>query len=223
MTTVAVIGAGPLGLASVKNFSEAGFDVTGFEARDHLGGLWKYSTDSSLSCQETTIFNSSRFRSAFTDFPFSDDVDDFPTWQQLYKYVNAYADHFDIRKKVQLNSRVEHIDREGDKWVIRVKSKDGKVRTERFDKVAIANGYFTAPKQPKLQDVDKFEGKQLHAINFHHPEQYAGKNVLLIGLHATSADVTTMLHGHAKKVYLSHRNGLYIVSVLRSSQSTKIC
>jgi dimethylaniline monooxygenase (N-oxide forming) len=210
--TVAVIGAGPLGLASIKNFTEEGFDVTGFEARSYLGGLWRYNTDETLSVQETTIFNSSRYRSAFTDFSFGPEVDDFPTWQQFGDYINQYADHFDIRRKVKTDSRVENIERVGKKWKLTIKSKDGSTRTETFDKVAIANGYFTSPRIPKLEGIEKFEGRALHSINFHHPEKFDGKNVLLVGLHATSVDVTTMLHGHAKQVYLSHRNGLLMVS-----------
>ena len=209
---VAVIGGGPLGLASVKNFTEEGFDVTGFDQRDHLGGLWKYSTDDSLSCQNTTTFNSSRYRSAFTDFPFDDSVGDYPTWQDFYKYLNDYADHFDIRKKYKLNSRIEDISREGGKWRITIKDvKTGSIRTEAFDKVAVANGYFTKPKIPHLQGIEKFEGPKIHSLNFHHPERYQGQNVLIIGLHATTADVSMMLYGHAKNLHLSHRNGLYMV------------
>jgi dimethylaniline monooxygenase (N-oxide forming) len=211
--TVAVIGAGPLGLSTIKNLTEDGFEVTGFEGRSYLGGVWKYSTDEHISVQTSTVFNSSKYRSAFTDYPFGDDVDDFPTWQQFGQYINDYADHFDVRKKVQINSYVESITREGKQWVLTIQPKDGPNRTEKFDKVVIANGYFTSPVVPKLEGIEKFTGRTLHAINFHHPEQYAGKNVLLIGLHATTQDVVKMLAGHAKQLYLSHRHGLLMVRI----------
>jgi dimethylaniline monooxygenase (N-oxide forming) len=95
---------------------------------------------------------------------------------------------------------------------LKVEQKDGFQLMEKFDKVIIANGYFTAPKIPKFEGIEKFEGRALHAINFHHPEQYSGENVLLVGLHATTQDVVKMLVGHAKEVYLSHRNGILLVS-----------
>ena len=79
-TKVAVVGAGPLGLMAIKVLKEDGFDVTCYEARDYIGGIWKYSEDEYTSVQESTSFNSSRFRSAISDFPFADDVSDYPTW-----------------------------------------------------------------------------------------------------------------------------------------------
>ena len=55
---MAVVGAGPLGLMTLKELQEQAFsDVTGFEARAHLGGLWKDTIDSGLSVQGNTVFS----------------------------------------------------------------------------------------------------------------------------------------------------------------------
>jgi dimethylaniline monooxygenase (N-oxide forming) / hypotaurine monooxygenase len=40
---VAVIGAGPAGLAAMKCLQEEGFLVTAFERRSDVGGLWRFS------------------------------------------------------------------------------------------------------------------------------------------------------------------------------------
>ena len=37
---IAIVGAGPSGLAAAKHALEAGFDVVVFEASDALGGQW---------------------------------------------------------------------------------------------------------------------------------------------------------------------------------------
>jgi dimethylaniline monooxygenase (N-oxide forming) / hypotaurine monooxygenase len=213
-TTVAVIGGGPLGLMALKNMSEDGFDVTCFEARPYIGGVWQYSKDSGLSVQEMTRFNSSRFRSAISDFPFPDDTDDFPTWQQLNKYINDYADHFQLKPYIKLNSPVVGLSRREGKWGVEYISKelDG-AQIDWFDKVVIAIGTFVQPKKVVLDGIEKFEGRQMHAIDFHRAEEFRNKNVLLIGLHATSQDVTTVLKDNgAKKVYISHKNGVLMVS-----------
>ena len=42
MTRVAVVGAGPSGLACIKSCKEYGLDVVCFERSDYLGGLWYY-------------------------------------------------------------------------------------------------------------------------------------------------------------------------------------
>lgn len=214
---VAVIGAGPCGLMALKNLKEEGFDVTVFEARDWIGGIWQYSTDSALSVAESTIFNSSRFRSSISDYPFDDDVDDFPTWQQMHRYLKGYCDQFDLHRHIQLGTRVTNLSRDKGRWVVDVASKDGPVRHEKFDKVIVAIGTFVKPKTPKILGIEKFEGPALHAVEFNTPSKYDGQNVLLVGLHATAQDVAKTLEGHAKKLYLAHKNGLILVRVTDES------
>jgi dimethylaniline monooxygenase (N-oxide forming) len=210
---VAVIGAGPLGLLSLKNLREDGFDVTAFEARPFIGGIWRYSDDERLSVAESTIFNSSKYRSAFTDFPLPEETDDYPTWQQLNSYLESYCDHFDLRRHIRLSSPVTNLSREGDQWVLDISPPGGAAPLrEHFDKVIVAVGSFVSPKQPKLPGIEQLAGPHVHAMNFHQPEQYKGKNVLLVGLHASAQDVANALSGHAAKLYVSHRNGVRFVS-----------
>jgi hypothetical protein len=38
-------GIGVAGLTALKNLLEQGFDVTGFEKNDYVGGLWQYNED----------------------------------------------------------------------------------------------------------------------------------------------------------------------------------
>jgi dimethylaniline monooxygenase (N-oxide forming) len=175
-----------------------------------MSRLWNYSEDESLSVASTTIFNSSKYRSAISDYPFPGDTDDFPTWRQMLEYLQGYADNFQLGPHIQLNTRVTHISREGDAWAVELLTKDG-TRCEYFDKVAVANGTFTAPKTPKLPGIEQFSGRALHAINFHRPETFKDQRVLLIGLHASAQDVAMNLSGHAAQVYASHRNGIVLV------------
>lgn len=220
---VAVIGAGPTGLMAVKNLIEDGFEVTGYDSRPYVGGLWRYSTDSSISATEGTVFNSSIYRSAISDFPFPKDTGDFPTAGQLHRYLESYCDHFDLRRHINLSTRVNGVSRCGQEWVLEVEklSESGKpsTRFDRFDKILIATGSFTRPKYPVIEGIDLFEGPKVHAINFHNKSQYEGKNVLLVGMHATTQDVTATLHGHASKVYISHRNGLVMVNISSNNLS----
>lgn len=223
--SVAVIGAGPLGLMALKNFREDGFDVTCYEARPHIGGLWKYSTDMGLSVCENTIFNTSKYRSAISDFPFPDHFDDFPTWQQVHSYLESYCDHFHLREYIHLNSRVSRLDRERKQWILEIDSPGSASRRDRFDKVFVATGSFVAPKLPNIPGIEVFEGSHKHAVNFHKSSDYKDKRVLLVGLHATAQDVAKTLAGHASKLYISYRSGVVPVSIenlQRYSSLTKI-
>ena len=89
------ITAGPFGLSAVKNLRDVGFDVTLFEQRDTIGGVWAFSEDPGiLTTLPTTVSNVSKYRvsaeleiistvttdvsgadwsqSCFTDFPAPD-------------------------------------------------------------------------------------------------------------------------------------------------------
>lgn len=209
---VAVIGGGALGLMALKNFLEDGFDATLYEGRAWVGGLWKYSDDEWLSTAENTKFNSSKFRTAIPDFPMPKHVDDFPTASQLYEYLNAYCQHFDLWPHVKLSSRVRSVKRSGDKWALEVTPNDAPSYTAHYDKVAFSCGAFTSPRQPTLDGIGRFKGRALHAINFHNPSQFKGQNVLVVGAHASAQDVVAQLSEHASHAYLSHRSGVLFVS-----------
>ncbi|KAF2484207.1 flavin-containing monooxygenase-like protein [Neohortaea acidophila] len=216
---VAVIGGGVVGLMALKNFREDGFDATLYEGRAWVGGLWKYSDDEWLSTAENTKFNSSKFRTAIPDFPFSKHVDDFPTASQLYEYLNAYCQHFDLWPHVKLSSRVTSVKRSGERWALEVTPNDAPSYTAHYDKVAFACGSFTSPRQPTLDGIDQFKGRALHAVNFHNPSQFEGQNVLVVGAHASAQDVVAQLSEHASHVYLSHRSGVLLLSRYSSDGS----
>lgn len=67
---------------------------------------------------------------------------------------------------------------------------------------------------PKIPGIEKFAGKTMHAIHFNrHQDEFKGKRVLLIGLHASTQDVVLALKNHgAAQVYATHRNGVSLVS-----------
>ncbi|USW57928.1 Putative flavin monooxygenase, FAD/NAD(P)-binding domain superfamily [Septoria linicola] len=103
---VAVIGAGPLGLIALKTFLEDRFEAVLFERRESIGGLWKYSEDDFISVADNTEFNSSKFRSALSDFPMPDDMNDFPTAKQLYKYFHDYTTCKNLWPHIRLGHEV---------------------------------------------------------------------------------------------------------------------
>ncbi|RDI76751.1 hypothetical protein Vi05172_g13274 [Venturia inaequalis] len=105
--------------------------------------------------------NSSIYRSAARDFPFSEGTDGFPTSGQMYRYLESYCDNSGIRKHIQLNTRVHGIKRDRNEWVVDVETSSesrSTMRSERFDKVMVVTGSFSKPKYPKIEDLDLFEG-----------------------------------------------------------------
>jgi dimethylaniline monooxygenase (N-oxide forming) len=210
--TVAVIGAGPLGLAATKELKAEGFDVTTFDRQPYIGGIWKHTAEPRISVNPNTIFNTSRPKACFTDFPFEDTVSDFPTGDQMLQYLERYADHFHLRQHIKLNTAVQDVSRVAGRWQVTLETPGKKQYHQQFDKVMYCSGSFTTPKRPRIPGIEKFEGDVQHSVTFSPTEYYRGKNVLLIGAHATAVDVASSLSGIASQVYMSHKHGFYAIT-----------
>src|ERR687893_3070734 len=92
---VAVIGAGPGGLAAAKHALEAGFDTTVFEASDDLGGQW-HTTAAHSGVWPGMRTNTSRAMTAFSDFPAPPDHPLHPLASQVHAYLRDYAARFGV-------------------------------------------------------------------------------------------------------------------------------
>ena len=70
---MAIIGAGASGMTAVKACLEQGLKPTVFEKTNYSGGLWRFQPkldeNGIASVMKSTIINSSKEMSAFSDFP----------------------------------------------------------------------------------------------------------------------------------------------------------
>ena len=64
----AVIGAGPMGLASARNLDRYGIDFVGFELHDDVGGLWDIDNPHSTVYESAHLISSKRM-TEFAEFP----------------------------------------------------------------------------------------------------------------------------------------------------------
>src|ERR1700749_2891296 len=103
---VAIVGAGPGGLAAAKYAIEAGFDVTVFEASDDLGGQWQ-TTAAHSGVWPGMHTNTSRAMTAFSDFPAPASHPLPPAAEQIHAYLRSYAAHFGVTERIRFGARVE--------------------------------------------------------------------------------------------------------------------
>lgn len=75
------------------------------------------------------------------------------------------------------------------------------------------------PSWPVLKAREQFKGDVLHAFSFKEPAKYEGKTVVVVGFNATAADSIEYLRkARAKKIYVSHRRSVVVVSVFGSQE-----
>ena len=203
----AVIGAGPAGLAGVRNLAKAGIGVVGFEAHTGVGGLWDIENPHSTMYKSAHLI-SSRTTTAYAEFPMREDVADYPSHRDMRVYFDDFADRFGLRPHYRFGTRVDRVEPDGEHWSVTSTGPEGE-RTETFRGVVIANGTLSEPSIPTFEG--EFAGELLHTSAYKDPEVFKGKRVLIIGAGNSGCDIAVDAVHQAASVDLSVRSGYYFI------------
>jgi cation diffusion facilitator CzcD-associated flavoprotein CzcO len=123
VTEVAVIGAGPAGLAVARYLASEGFAPVLFERGSTIGGQW--SGDRTRSGVWPSMrTNTSRILTAFSDLPHPNRSPTYPTNQAIRDYLHEYAERFSLMSRLQLSTPVLSLERaaDGRHWLVRTSS-----------------------------------------------------------------------------------------------------
>lgn len=181
---MAVIGAGAAGLCAAKHLLGRGLQVTLYEIGSKVGGLWVYENDSGLSPAYRSLhLNSENLVTAYSDFPFPKGSPYYLNHWQVQRYLEDYTDHFDLRRHIRLNAKVQSVARSQDGW--RVRLANG--AEEQFDAVVVATGHQGVPSHPPF--AKDFTGEYLHSQTYRVPEPFRDKRVLVVGMGNSAVDI----------------------------------
>ena len=140
----------------------------------------------------------------------SQDARRYPAHGEVLRYLEAFAEHFDLRQHVRLCTRVKAAVPQaagfgaGDAasaWQVTTEPSSGATGqrgdgraaaqpsggTETYDAVMVCNGHYAVPRLPPMEGVDVFPGRCEHSHSYRRPEGYAGQRVVIIGAHASGA------------------------------------
>ncbi|THU81419.1 FAD/NAD(P)-binding domain-containing protein [Dendrothele bispora CBS 962.96] len=213
-----VIGAGPAGLATLRNLVQLGrFDrVELVERRDSIGGVWYIDDPDFVFAEEK---QRPRWPSpaypglvgdvlpeflSFSGHPFprpsTSPEEPFPSLSETQEYLQAFAKPFVDNGSIRLNmevSRVEELPNEAG-W--RVVMKDwndglGEEREERWDAVAVCIGCHDNASWPDIDGLDalRHKGLALHAKSWRGAEGFEKKRVLVVEGQNSTLDMATPL------------------------------
>ncbi|XP_069378426.1 flavin-containing monooxygenase 5-like isoform X1 [Paralichthys olivaceus] len=218
---VAVIGAGPSGLTSMKACLDEGMVPTCFESSDDMGGLWKFkaiSEPNRASIYRSLTINISKEMMCYSDFPIPADYPNYMHHAKILKYFRMYADHFKLLQHIQFQTLVKSVRQRPDfsrtgQWEVVTENRDGQEERHVFDAVICCAGHYTYPNMP-LKDfpgIETFEGKYFHSWDYKGPEDMYGKRVVVIGIGNSGGDIATEGSRVAEEMYLSTRRGAWVI------------
>lgn len=225
---VAIIGAGPCGLAQLEAFEAARRDgvpvpeVVCFETQPDLGGLWRYTWETGTDAYGDPV-HGSMYHHLWSNGPkeclefanysfeehFGHPVPSFPPRAALLSYLAGRAEKSGVRRHIQFNSPVRRVSAGPDGgFAVTVESRaEGVVRTEQFDHVVVATGHFSTPHKPEYPGFDTFPGRIMHSHDFRDARELAGKDVLVLGSSYSAEDIAlqTKKYG-AQSVTICYRH-----------------
>lgn len=218
---VAIIGAGPSGLAQLRAFESArqkGADipeVVCFDKQGDWGGLWNYTwrtgTDEFGEPVHGSMYrylwsNGPKECLEFADYTFDEHfghpIASYPPREVLWDYIKGRVEKSDVRKYVRFRTTVRDVTYSDDTEKFTITSHDlvsNRTHTEQFDHVVVATGHFSTPNVPYFDGFDKFLGRILHAHDFRDAQEFTGKDILIVGSSYSAEDIGSQCHKYGAK------------------------
>jgi dimethylaniline monooxygenase (N-oxide forming) len=206
---VCVIGAGSSGIAASKQLHDAGIPFDCFEKASEVGGLWNFGHDAGHNAAYKSLhINTSKQIMEFSDYPMPENYPDYPSHYEIAAYFADYIEHVGFGDHIHLNTAVEHAERgEDGVWTIRLAG--GEIR--RYDALFVANGHHWDPRWPEPPFPGSFNGRQMHSHDYVDQTEFAGKNVVVLGMGNSAMDIAVETSTVARNVYLAARTGVHII------------
>ena len=165
---VAIIGAGPSGMAAAEALQRMEIDFHIFEKSESIGGIWDISRPIT-PIYDTTHFISSRQVSGFEGFPMPLNYPDYPSHRLILRYLKDYFQTIGVGQRISLGCEVVKVLRHKNKWLI--KEKSGAERL--FSSVIVATGHHWIPNYSTIPG--EFHGLKFHSMEYFSPKYFVGK------------------------------------------------
>ncbi|MCR8548936.1 NAD(P)/FAD-dependent oxidoreductase [Salipiger sp. P9] len=208
---VAIIGAGPSGLAQLRAFQSAAAqgaeipEVVCFEKQSNWGGLWNYTWRTGVDENGEPVHcsmyrylwsNGPKEGLEFADYSFEEhfgkQIASYPPRAVLFDYIEGRVIKADVRKWIRFSSVIRWVEYDAASGMFDVTVHDmteDRVYKERFDYVICASGHFSSPNVPEYPGFDQFNGRIVHAHDFRDAREFEGKDVLVMGSSYSAEDI----------------------------------
>ncbi len=178
---IAIIGAGPAGLAAGHELLAHGFtNFTIYEATDAVGGTWHIHTYPGLACDVWAHSYTFSYR------PNPDWTASFVEQPEIESYLQRCAREFGLEPHIRLNTPIAKALYRGD-GVWKLESVSGE--TFEHDVVINAMGNQHTPLYPEVPGMDGFAGDSFHGTRWNHDVELRGKRVAIVGSAASAVQI----------------------------------
>ncbi|MFF8099739.1 flavin-containing monooxygenase [Streptomyces sp. NPDC016640] len=198
---VYVIGGGPGGLSVARALRARGIRAVVLERSDRVGDSWRRHYD-------RLRLHTTRRLSALPGLPMPRRFGRWPARDDVVRYLEKYAEHH--RLEIVTGVEVSRVERapDGTGWLLHATG--GRELTGAA--VVVATGHNHTPRVPDWPGRDTYTGEFLHASAYRDAKPFAGRDVLVVGVGNTGAEIAVdLVEGGASRVRLAVRTPPHIV------------
>lgn len=199
---VAIVGGGLGGLYAIHRLRGMGLKVRAYEAGSGVGGTWFWNRYPGARCDVESLEYS---------YSFSDELQQEWKWPERYgnqpeilQYINHVADRFDLRRDVQLNTRIVSalFDQKTGLWTLRT-DKGEEIRARYC---VMAAGNLSTPRVPDFKGIGQFMGKWYHSGLWPHDGvDFTGLRVGVVGTGSSGVQMIPLIARQAKHLHVFQR------------------
>ena len=199
---VAIVGGGLAGLYAIHRLRKVGLKVRAYEAGSGVGGTWFWNRYPGARCDVESLEYSYSFDEQLQqDWKWPER---YGTQPEILKYINHVADRFDLRRDVQLNTRITSavFDSKANAWVI--KTDGGEEIQARY--CVMAAGNLSTPRVPDFKGLKDFKGKWYHSGLWpHEGVDFRGLRVGVIGTGSSGVQMIPLIAQQARHLTVFQR------------------
>src|SRR6059036_1225063 len=203
-----VIGAGLAGLYMLHRLRGLGLSARVYEAGEGIGGTWYWNRYPGARCDVESMDYS---------YSFWDELQQEWRWTERYAsqpeiltYINHVADRFDLRRDIQLSTRVTAaaFDEATGRW---------RLATDRGDRIdarfcIMATGCLSDAQLPAIAGRETFAGRWYHTGKWpHEGVDFTGQRVGVIGTGSSAIQSVPIIATQAAHLFVFQRTPNYSV------------
>ena len=205
---------------------EAFRNVTVFEQRATVGGMWNYTAPGSAPLgirgsrcgdefagpvYDELESNIPKSLMQHSQLSFPDDEQLLPSHTSVLQYLTDYA--ADLRHLIAFQTQVVDVSAtDNSKWSLTTRDlRSRKTTTDVYDAVVVANGHFEVPDVPEIDGLAAWKEQHpesvLHSLTYRNAAPFKDKKTIVVGTGASGSEIATHLQRVCKQpVIISKRN-----------------
>jgi cation diffusion facilitator CzcD-associated flavoprotein CzcO len=214
---VVVVGAGLAGLYQMHRLRGLGLSYRVFEAGSGIGGTWYWNRYPGARCDVESLEYS---------YSFSEELEQewewterYPAQPEILRYIEHVADRFDLRRDVELDTRVTSAVWDGERW--QVITDRGETVSARF--CIFATGCLSRPKDLEIAGLDSFEGPVYSTARWpHEGVDFTGRRVAVIGTGSSGVQSIPVIAAQAAALTVFQRTANYVLPARNAPLASEV-